>query len=165
MTARNYELHIENIKKGDWFVITGDKYVEADRQDGYQIPHSMRPVHSGHPFEVLCVQAPFIVARAVNVYEPTAFDIRRFAMAKVPPAYAEAYVPAGRVFYGLRRPLRGRRLGDGKPDLCPRCGCELLSMTKDGDPRWVCSAKCGFVGMVKSPDMMSVFSPFMEIKE
>lgn len=91
--------HFENLKAGDWVVVTGHRHHDEVDDSEPQVEYSMfgmpsmsrkqKPEYSGMPVRIMAVAFPFICV--ANGQQPThALDMRVFRVNKVSLKYAKA---------------------------------------------------------------------------
>jgi predicted RNA-binding Zn-ribbon protein involved in translation (DUF1610 family) len=89
--------HFENLKPGDWVVVTGHRYKDDDDQPeepqfsmfGTMMPKPSKPEYSGEPVRIMAVAFPFICV--MNNHRPQhALDMRVFRVNKVSMKYVKA---------------------------------------------------------------------------
>ncbi len=139
-------MHIENIKEGDYVIVTGDRHLDTGF-DGKAVTPD--PVFSGSPRKVHGISAPFVLTEWKGA--PVSFDTRRFEFVIASEAYAKA-------FWDLENSYDEKIAASVHDDAstvnCVECGgvmteiCDTLDATGDAKTYFACDS-CGAEQMLK----------------
>lgn len=120
--------HIENLKPGDFVVITGQRDNSATLP-WFRRHDSHDQVLSGEPFEVLCIEMPFVVV--ANEHGTCAFDMRVYDLKKVSRRYVTAMIATrrkGKTHAPKMNSLIKQtttKIEKPHPRDCPKCGARM----------------------------------------
>lgn len=150
-------INFDDLKKGQWIVITG----MIEEETGFQefspwMPRQRHHHPDGRPLEVLAVDLPFILVEAVTG-DTFTVDTRRFTVQRTHKKYVEEAAKALETTEkkSPRSRIIKKRKVKIKPDPrdCVRCGTRMVQRRVEGGKEWrhVCPG-CGFdKGPVETP--------------
>jgi hypothetical protein len=126
-------LHIENVRRGMWVVVTG----LVNRRREFSDAGVPEITFTGVPGLVVAVSPPFLAVRRRGRLQT--LDTRVWEVSRVSRAYAAALGGGGTP----RADNRGGRADAADPRACPRCGCRCRQLyTARTGWRLVCP-ECG----------------------
>lgn len=129
--------NVENVKLGEWLIITHDQEQEAalDRIKNSSFSSMITPriKYTGIPYKVLAISYPFILVQVGN--SRSVIDTRQVKWTKANKRYVEQ-------FKGIELPISAAMFGSsserdgGLSKICPRCGSRMVERETEGVNVW-----------------------------